>query len=76
MESLAIYNKEYSRNTNRINLGDIELKLNLGLSISDFENFTYSEEIRNPTFDEEVESNFVFPVTTCYDRELFLLSDD
>lgn len=51
------------------------VKIDIGTPIFDFENYTFSEVISEPKFEEIEKDDYVFPITTCIESNLIVLSE-
>ena len=54
---------------------DVNIKMNVKMTISDLNNFTYSENLIPPKFEKNPKSEFIFPTNTHIDNELIVLTD-
>jgi len=52
-----------------------ELKINMNTGIFDFGNYSYSDKITVPTNIQDEKLEYVFPINTCLDNELIVLSE-
>ena len=58
-----------------IKMTDVNIIINVKMTISDLNNYTYSENIIFPKFEKNPKSEFIFPTNTHIDNELIVLTD-
>ena len=52
-----------------------EIKINIETPLFNLDNYTYSEKIQEPKYEDKKVTAYVFPTTTCMTSKLIIIKD-